>query len=67
LISGDLDPILPVADARRLAEAGPPGTSHWIVPGADHRQGHRVDPEGYEARTTSHLRAAFRRGREADL
>jgi pimeloyl-ACP methyl ester carboxylesterase len=67
LISGDRDPILPVADARRLAEAGPPGTSHWIVPGADHRQGHRVDPEGYEARTTSHLRAAFRRGREADL
>ncbi len=67
LISGDRDPILPVADARRLAQAGPPGTEHWIVRGADHRRGHQVDPDGYEARVTSHLRHAFRRGREPDL
>jgi pimeloyl-ACP methyl ester carboxylesterase len=67
LISGDLDPILSVADANRLAAAGPPGTEHWIVPGADHRLGHRVDPAGYEARVTGRLRGAFLRGREADL
>jgi len=67
LISGDRDPILPVADARRLAEAGPPGTTHWVVPGAGHREGHRVDPVGYETRVTGRLRSAFRRGREADL
>jgi pimeloyl-ACP methyl ester carboxylesterase len=67
LIAGDRDPILPVADAHRLAEAGPPGTELLIVPGADHRQGHRVDPAGYESRVTDHLRTAFRRAREADL
>jgi pimeloyl-ACP methyl ester carboxylesterase len=67
LISGDRDPILPVVDADRLAAAGPPRTEHWIVPGADHRLGHRVDPTGYEARTTRHLRGSFLRGREADL
>jgi pimeloyl-ACP methyl ester carboxylesterase len=67
LIAGDRDPILPVADAHRLAEAGPPGTALWIVPGADHRQGHRVDPAGYESRVTEHLRTAFRRARGADL
>jgi pimeloyl-ACP methyl ester carboxylesterase len=67
LISGDRDPILPVADARRLAAAGPPGTEQWVVAGADHRKGHEVDPAGYEARVTARLRGAFRRGREADL
>jgi pimeloyl-ACP methyl ester carboxylesterase len=67
LIAGDRDPILPVADAHRLAEAGPPGTELWIVPGADHRQGHRVDPAGYESRVTEHLRTSFRRARGADL
>jgi pimeloyl-ACP methyl ester carboxylesterase len=66
LISGADDPIVPVAEARRLAEAGPPGTEVWIVPGADHRGSHRVDPSGYEARVTGHLRRAFGRGREHD-
>lgn len=67
LISGDQDAIVPVADALRLAEAAPVGTDQWIVPGADHRRGHQVDPAGYEARTTSHLRAAFLGARKADL
>jgi pimeloyl-ACP methyl ester carboxylesterase len=67
LIAGDRDPILPVTDARRLAEAGPAGTELWIVSGADHRQGHRIDPAGYESRVADHLRTAFRRAREADL
>lgn len=67
LISGDQDPIVPVADAQRLATAAPAGSELWVVPGADHREAHRVDPAGYEERTTSHLRPAFLRGREGDL
>jgi pimeloyl-ACP methyl ester carboxylesterase len=66
LISGDEDPIVTVADARRLAEAAPAGTELWIVPGADHRGSHRVDPAAYEARVSAHLRGAFVRGRERD-
>lgn len=67
LISGDADPIVGPADARRLADAAPPGAEHWAVPGAGHRQAHQVDPEAYEARTTGHLRAAFLDGRDPDL
>jgi pimeloyl-ACP methyl ester carboxylesterase len=67
LISGDADPIVPVAESRRLAAAAPPGTDHWIVPGAGHRLAHRVDPAGYESRTTSHLRSAFLGSRDPDL
>jgi pimeloyl-ACP methyl ester carboxylesterase len=67
LVAGDRDPILPVADARRLAEAGPRGTELWVVPGADHRHGHRTDPAGYEARISAHLRTTFRRARGPDL
>jgi pimeloyl-ACP methyl ester carboxylesterase len=67
LISGDRDEIVPVSDAQRLAAAAPKGTVHWVVPGATHRKGHSVDPREYESRVTAHLRAAFRRGREADL
>ena len=66
LISGDDDPIVPVADARRLAAAAPAGSESWIVPGADHRGAHRADPAGYEARVTAHLRGAFVRSREHD-
>jgi pimeloyl-ACP methyl ester carboxylesterase len=67
LISGDADPIVPVAESRRLAAAAPPGTEHWIVKGAGHRLGHHVDPVGYESRTTSHLRSAFLGSRDPDL
>lgn len=67
LISGDADPIVSVAAARRLAAAAPGGTEHWIVPGAGHRQSHRVEPAEYEARVTRHLRAAFLRSRKPDL
>lgn len=66
LISGDEDPVVPVADAHRLAEAAPAGIELWIVPGADHRGSHRVDPPVYEARVTAHLRGAFAGGRERD-
>ena len=64
LISGEEDPIVPVADARRLAAAAPAGSGHWIVPGAGHRRAHQSDTEGYEARVTEHLRAAFASARE---
>ena len=67
LVSGEDDPIVTPAGARRLAAAAPPGTDLWRVPGAGHRQAHRVDPAGYEARVTGHLRSAFLGGREPDL
>ncbi|HEX7950351.1 MAG TPA: alpha/beta fold hydrolase [Candidatus Limnocylindrales bacterium] len=67
LISGDDDPIVTPAGARRLAAAAPPGAEHWAVPGAGHRQAHRTEPVEYEARTTRHMRTAFLGAREADL
>jgi pimeloyl-ACP methyl ester carboxylesterase len=63
LISGEHDSTVPLADARRLAAAAPPGTEHWVVPGAEHGAAHRTDPPAYEERVTAHLRAAFLRGR----
>jgi pimeloyl-ACP methyl ester carboxylesterase len=67
LIAGERDATVPLADARRLAAAAPPGTAFWEVPGADHAGSHRTDPAGYEARTTAHLRAAFVEARGPDL
>ena len=46
LISGDRDPIVPLADARRLAAAAPQGSDQWIVPGAGHRRGASDGPGG---------------------
>jgi pimeloyl-ACP methyl ester carboxylesterase len=67
LISVEDDTTVPMADARRLATAAPPGTEHWVVPGAGHGGAHRADPAGYEARTTHRLRSAFLGARGADL
>jgi pimeloyl-ACP methyl ester carboxylesterase len=67
LISGGRDTTVPLADARRLAAAAPPGTEHWEVEGAEHSSAHRTFPYAYEKRTTSHLQAAFLRGRGPDL
>jgi fermentation-respiration switch protein FrsA (DUF1100 family) len=67
LISGQRDATVPVADARRLSAAAPVGTIHWVVPGAGHREAHKVDPPEYEARTTRFLRSAFLDARGADL
>lgn len=59
LISGEADTTIPLADARRLAAAAPPGTIHWTVPDAEHGQAHQVDPDGYQAGVTRHLRNAL--------
>jgi pimeloyl-ACP methyl ester carboxylesterase len=67
LIRGGADATVPLADARRLAAAAPPGTDHFEVARATHAGAHRHDPAAYEARTTSHLQAAFLHGRGADL
>ena len=67
LISGELDAIVPIVDARRLAAAAPAGADQWIVPGAGHSQAHRVALAEYERRTTLHLQAAFLGAREAAL
>ena len=59
LIHGDADRTVPITEGRRLAAAAPPGTDHWVVPGADHGTAHSVDPVGYESRVTDFLRRAL--------
>ena len=59
LVSGADDRTLPLAEARRLADAAPPGTRHLVIPGADHGACHRTDPAAYEAAVTGLLREAF--------
>ena len=64
LVHGTRDRTVPVKDAKRLAAAAPEGTRHLLVEGAGHGEGHRVDPDGYEAAVTELLRSAFARARE---
>ncbi|MEO8570628.1 MAG: alpha/beta fold hydrolase [Chloroflexota bacterium] len=59
LVSGDADSTVPLDDARRLAAVAPAGTTHWIVPGAEHGRAHATDPAAYESRVTDHLRGAY--------
>jgi pimeloyl-ACP methyl ester carboxylesterase len=63
LIHGDADRTVPIRDARRLAAIAPPGSRHLVVPGADHGDGHRIDPAAYEAAVTDLLQGAFSAGR----
>ena len=64
LVHGTRDRTVPVRDAKRLAAAAPAGTRQLLVEGAGHGEGHRIDPEGYEAAVTELLRSAFDRARE---
>ncbi len=59
LVAGSADQTLPIREARRLAEAAPPGTRFLEIEGADHSAGHAVDPVGYEAAVSGLLREAF--------
>ncbi len=59
LISGEADSTVPIADARRLAAAAPPGTIHLVIPGADHATAHATDPTTYESAVTAFLRAGL--------
>lgn len=64
LIAGTADSTLPIAAARELAAAAPPGTAWWEVAGAGHAGAHRTVPEAYERRVTAFLRRAFRAARD---
>jgi len=59
LIHGDADRTVPIRDATRLAAAAPSGSRQLVIRGADHGEGHRVDPQGYEAAVSDLLRGAF--------
>lgn len=67
LVAGERDATVPLHDARRLAAAAPPGSTFWVVPGADHSGAHLAEPSAYEARTTSLLRDALAEARSPDL
>lgn len=67
LIHGDADTTVPLADGQRLAELAGPNADHWIVPGADHSQGHATAGQDYERRVTDFLRVVLRRSREDHL
>jgi len=59
LIAGSADRTLPIAEARKLAAAAPPGTRFLEIGGADHGAGHSVDADAYEAAVSALLREAF--------
>lgn len=63
LIHGEADRTVPIRDARRLVEAAPPGTRHVVIPGADHGEGHAVDPARWEAEVAGLIRPAFEQAR----
>jgi hypothetical protein len=65
LVHGGGDPTVPLADARRLVAAAPPGTRHVVVPAAGHARGYRTDPETYEGAVVPFLRDAFAAARVA--
>jgi pimeloyl-ACP methyl ester carboxylesterase len=66
LIHGDADATVPIRDGRRLAAAAPTGTRHIVIDGADHGQGHAIDPARWEAEVAAHLRAAFEGARSGE-
>ncbi len=65
LIHGEADRSVPIRDGRRLADAAPPGTRHLVIAGADHGQGHAVDPARWETEVAGLLRPAFAGARPA--
>ena len=64
LIHGDKDRTVRIQDGRRLFAAAPPGTRHLVIEGADHGQGHAIDPVAYESAVTNLLRDGFRAARD---
>ncbi|HEX6869120.1 MAG TPA: alpha/beta hydrolase [Candidatus Limnocylindrales bacterium] len=67
LISGEEDTTVPIADARRLAAAAPPGTTHLVIGGAGHAEAHATDPVRYEAAVTAFLRDAWSLSSQAEV
>lgn len=65
LVHGGADPTVPLADARRLVAAAPPGTRHVVVPAVGHARGHPTDPEKYAGAVVPFLRDAFVSSRAA--
>jgi pimeloyl-ACP methyl ester carboxylesterase len=67
LIHGEADSTLPVREGRRLAALAGPTAEHWVVPGAEHSDGHRTAPAEYERRVTAFLRGSFVAARDAGI
>ncbi len=59
LVHLNADPLIPLAEGRRLAAAAPPGARHLVIEGAGHGAAHAADPARYEAEVGALLRGAF--------
>ncbi len=55
-IHGDTDPFVPIAAQDALFAACREPKTLWRVPGAGHREAHRLEPEAYRERVTAFFR-----------
>ena len=60
VIHGDADARIPVSHGARVAEAGPPGTELWRVPGAEHVEAFERSPDEYVERVAEYLDGRLR-------
>lgn len=61
VIHGDGDTRIPVSHGARVAEAGPPGTELWRVPGVKHVEAFEASPAEYVERVAQYLGARLER------
>jgi len=59
LVNGASDDLVPVPEARALARAGRPGSTLWLVPGAEHVAAHTERPQEYMTRLLRFLDGAL--------
>ena len=60
VIHGDADARIPVRHGVRVADAGPPGSELWRVPGVEHLEAFEASPAEYVKRVTEYLDARLR-------
>ena len=59
VIHGDADARIPVGHGVRVADAGPPGSELWRVPGVEHVEAFEASPAEYVKRVAEYLDARF--------
>jgi fermentation-respiration switch protein FrsA (DUF1100 family) len=59
LIHGEADQRVPVSHSWAIYKSAPPGSEIWTLPGVDHVDAYRTEPEAYVAHVESYLRSRF--------